>query len=69
MCREPHYLNSLPSDPDAFNSLHAVVKAIFFTVCVCLTCPEWSGLPVLVVLGEAGEARHAAGVIVTQALQ
>lgn len=42
---------------------------IFYSVCVCLTCPEWSGLPVLVVVCEAGEARHAAGVIVTQALQ
>lgn len=29
-----------------------------------LTCPEGGGLPVMVVMGEAGEARHAACVVV-----
>lgn len=36
---------------------------------LCSTCPEGGGLPVLVVMGEAGEARHAASVIITEALQ
>lgn len=36
---------------------------------LCSTCPEGGGLPMLVVMGEAGEARHAASVIITEALQ
>lgn len=36
---------------------------------LCSTCPEGGGLPVLVVMCEAGEARHAASVIITEALQ
>lgn len=31
-----------------------------------LTCPEGGSLPVMVVVGEAGEARHTAGVIVLE---
>lgn len=34
-----------------------------------LTCPEGGCLPVVVVMGEAGEARHAAGVIVLEPLE
>lgn len=29
-------------------------------------CPEGGSLPVMVVMGEAGEARHAAGVVVLE---
>ncbi len=36
---------------------------------LCSTCPEGGGLPMLVIMSEAGEARHAASVIITQALQ
>lgn len=34
-----------------------------------LTSPERRGLPVVVVVGEAGEARHAASIIVLQPLE
>ena len=33
-----------------------------------LTCPEGRGLPVVVVMGEAGQAGHAARVVVTEPL-
>lgn len=33
------------------------------------TCPEGGSLPVLVVVGEAGETRHAAGVVVAEPLE
>lgn len=34
-----------------------------------LTCPERGCLPVMVVMGEAGEAWHAAGVVVLEPLK
>lgn len=34
-----------------------------------LTCPEGRGLPVMVVMGEASEAGHAAGVVVLEPLE
>ncbi len=34
-----------------------------------LTCPEGGGLPVMVVMGETGEAGHAAGVVVLEPLE
>lgn len=34
-----------------------------------LTRPEGGGLPVMVVVGEAGQTRHAAGVVVLESLQ
>lgn len=47
---------------------------VFFVVCFflllfSLTCPEGGGLPVVVVVGEAGEARHAARVVVLEPLE
>lgn len=38
-------------------------------MCFSLTCPEGGSLPVMVVVGEAGEARHAAGVVVLEPLE
>lgn len=37
--------------------------------CYFRTCPEGSSLPVMVVMGEAGEAWHAACVVVLEPLQ
>lgn len=37
--------------------------------CYSLTCPEGGCLPVMVVMGEAGEAWHAAGVVVLEPLE
>lgn len=34
-----------------------------------LTCPEGGGLPVMVVMGETGETRHAASVVVLESLE
>lgn len=38
-------------------------------MCFSLTCPEGGSLPVMVVVCEAGEARHAAGVVVLEPLE
>lgn len=52
------------------NIWHAQQRALFsFTLRLFLTCPEGGSLPVVVVVGEAGEARHAAGVVVLEPLE
>lgn len=48
-----------------------VYCSAFDLVCILSfhTCPEGGSLPVLVVVGEAGETRHATGVVVPQTFQ
>lgn len=36
---------------------------------LCYTCPEGGSVPVLVVMGKAGKAGHAAGVIISESLK
>lgn len=47
-----------------FQNIHFLPR-VFFS----LTCPEGSSLPVMVVMGEASQPRHAAGVVVLEPLE
>lgn len=44
-------------------------KSIHTAIMLFLTCPEGGCLPVMVVMGEASEARHAASVVVLEPLE
>lgn len=46
-----------------------ILQISFYSHVLFLTCPEGGSLPVMVVVGEAGEARHAAGVVVLEPLE
>lgn len=48
---------------------HNIVCDLSHRYMLFLTCPEGGSLPVMVVMGEAGEARHAASVIVLEPFQ
>lgn len=60
---------------DSFPKLYLLFKTVpqqtisTANWCVSLTCPEGGSLPVVVVVGEAGEAWHAACVIVLEPLE
>lgn len=47
------------------NKLFLELTSVFFP----LTCPEGGGLPMVVVVGEASEAWHAARIIVLEPLE
>lgn len=51
-----------------FGKLKAQLTASF-TLSLFLTCPEGGSLPMVVVVGKAGEAWHAAGVVVLEPLE
>lgn len=64
------YYNRVPKLYLLWKTFHNKHFLQLSSVCfLSLTCPEGGGLPMVVVMGEAGEAWHAARVIVLEPLE
>lgn len=67
--KKQRYYNKVPKLYLLWKTLHNKHFLQLTSGFLSLTCPEGGGLPMVVVVGEAGEAWHAARVVVLEPLE